>query len=426
MKTKYISLCLSLLLSLICTDSLFAQWMALPSGTNNNLLSISFLNPNYGMVGGENGTLLLTVNGGTNWTSLNPLTSASIEDVCIVNIDTFLISYNENSVTHLNITTDAGLTWNNIADDSVCYRSINSAINNAGKWFSIGNTLRSSVDHGSNWDTLFNYSCGTLDLNRIKFSGDQYMMIGGNQSGFVTYSASLIRSEDFGISFLPLDPFSFPNADYLTAFSSPFADTSFFFLNHYNGFMPGTTNSLYKAFNFHVQTTGTSYYDFSTSPVNTSLPTYMNDGHYFSSEFAIAAGNDGNVYESTDGGQNWLNTYAGIGPIRRFAIAGEQTAFAIGDSGQILKNDQLNTVNSIEKINCRIWPNPASSEVMLSGLPKNKDYSFSIYTNKMQNILSGQLARDGRVDISGLINGSYFIRIDDGESDAVFPLVIIR
>jgi photosystem II stability/assembly factor-like uncharacterized protein len=56
------------------------NWTKLSSGTSNNLMSVCFTDANTGYAVGASGTILKTVNGGTNWTLQ---TSGAIGDLLI-------------------------------------------------------------------------------------------------------------------------------------------------------------------------------------------------------------------------------------------------------------------------------------------------------------------------------------------------------
>ena len=48
-----------------------SQWLVLNSGTTEKLRDVNFLDTEYGVVAGDNATVLLTRDGGQTWTSIN-------------------------------------------------------------------------------------------------------------------------------------------------------------------------------------------------------------------------------------------------------------------------------------------------------------------------------------------------------------------
>lgn len=52
-----------------------ATWQQKPSGTTSNLTSVFFLTPDSGIVAGDNGTIILTTNGGNSWFTDNTFIS---------------------------------------------------------------------------------------------------------------------------------------------------------------------------------------------------------------------------------------------------------------------------------------------------------------------------------------------------------------
>jgi photosystem II stability/assembly factor-like uncharacterized protein len=418
MTMKNITRCLSVFSILfLITNNSYAQWVQQTTPTAQILNDIDFLTPDYGIAGGDGGTVLITSDGGQTWFQLITPFTEGINSVHIINTDTFLLGGNSMSgFPKLFITTDAGLNWNVITDSS-CFRSPDVSSKTSSRIFALGSALLSSVDLGQNWDTLANYTCNTVNIDRLSAGPGATLNAGGLVSGIATYSAMMLRSENNGLNFYPLDVFSFPNADALTAFHFPYADTGMIFMNQYAGFVPGTQNSLVKVNNFHLVTSPDSAWAFSSTIVNSTLPTYINDGYFMDLQNGFAAGQDGNLYETGDGGLNWLPGFAGTDELHRIAFSydssnGHWSAYAVGNNGLIIKKDFISSLPFVENEILKISPNPSQSFITIDGIKSGNEVSYSILNSSGQIVKSGKCENNSIIRIDGLSKGNYYFNFD--------------
>jgi len=103
MKTIFISLCLA-----IISNSIFAQWTVLNSGTTVPLYSITFTSQDTGYAVGYNGTILKTTNAGSSWSALSTGTTINIYSIYFVNSQ---IGYAVGKNSIVLKTNNAGSTW---------------------------------------------------------------------------------------------------------------------------------------------------------------------------------------------------------------------------------------------------------------------------------------------------------------------------
>jgi photosystem II stability/assembly factor-like uncharacterized protein len=411
---------LSVHLFLLCS-CVFAQpqWNQLNSGTTKNLYDVDFYNTDYGLAGGDSGTVLFTSDGGSNWYPLSVGYSGRVGAVHVVNKDTFLVSViDQNNFPHLMYTFSEGLFWQDMNTDSSCFRALDADSKPNGNWFVSGSSFVRSSNQGSVWDTLHKFTCGTTNISRISFADINTLNGGGLISGIVTYSAYMLRSEDGGINVYDCDPFSFPNSDALTAFTFPDPDTGFIFMNHYNGFSSGTQNSLVKTFGYYAAAPNppdTMFY-FSSALINSNMPGYINDGNFRNTSNGFAACADGFIYESTNGGQNWIispGSNGNTGGINRlsFPDAFHVTGYAVGDGGLILKHDFSAGINSLASRTVSIYPSPAIEKIFLSGINNPSIYSILDITGK--KIAEGILKEEKYINIHSLKSGLYILELSD-------------
>lgn len=187
----------SILLLLVITVTLVAQITVLNTGTTQGLSTVFFVNTNIGFACGENGTIIKTANGGTTWSVLNTGTTHTLnsifftdsnngyavggldmvggivlkttnggtnwtlQTVCnsVIN-DVFFTSATTGYIagaytcgTGLYKTTDAGLTWNSIANPNSSIWNIKLFFLDENNGFVAGSyeKLNKTTDAGVNW-----------------------------------------------------------------------------------------------------------------------------------------------------------------------------------------------------------------------------------------------------------------------------------
>jgi len=89
-----------------------AQWTSQQSGTINNFYSIHFIDNNNGFCVGDAGTVCKTTNGGNNWTTYTNIAWANFNYVRMFSINNIIIGSSLDS--DLLISTNGGINWTNL------------------------------------------------------------------------------------------------------------------------------------------------------------------------------------------------------------------------------------------------------------------------------------------------------------------------
>lgn len=104
-----------LLISLNCVLSGQTKWRQLDSVTSVNLTKICFVDSLNGWIGGENGTVLYTSNGGKNWENRGLVTGSRLKDVFFLNGQRGWALFDStdgiNIISLLYSTANGGLNW---------------------------------------------------------------------------------------------------------------------------------------------------------------------------------------------------------------------------------------------------------------------------------------------------------------------------
>jgi photosystem II stability/assembly factor-like uncharacterized protein len=170
--------------------SIPAQWVQLNSGVQNNLHSIDFVSANVGLVVGDSGVILKTLDGQT-WSMLNSATTNDLWSITSVTDSLFFACGANGTIVK---TEDQGLTWGVVnTNTNVLLREIRFASNGVGLCCGQNGVLLRSQDLGLTWtmDTV-QLSTNLFSISIVD-SSCIFMCGSGN-------SESVLKSTDQGLS----------------------------------------------------------------------------------------------------------------------------------------------------------------------------------------------------------------------------------
>lgn len=399
---------------------LFGQWIQLNSGTAQHLKDIHFLNPAYGVAVGDNGTVLLTLDSGQQWNAIADGLSTNFSSVLVWNVDTILIAGKDESTPTTYLTTDAGQEWT-LVDDGFEVERIGDRLLGIGY-----NTFRKSDTQGQVWEQGAGIIGNTTLPEQIKVADDQHAVVTGNVSGFFGYSFYGYRTKDQGDSWFPFYVFDLPNADAATASSYPHPDTLFVFTNEQDGFLPGPNNGLFRLTDFYFETAnGVDSWRFNASLINSQIPTYVYDAAFVDGQKGYMVGENGQIYVTTDAGQNWDSVFDSGVSLNRIYLLANQMAFIVGNEGTILKNENLTSTHYPTRlIDIVLWPNPTHGELQIKGvdLPATNMYLFDV-TGRL--IRQFNWRQSESISLDGLPQGVYELAIKLKWQQLMFKIVKI-
>lgn len=395
-----------------------AQWSRLTTGTTENLTDIHFLTTSYGIAVGESGTVLLTTDSGLHWNEIGQDLRATLRSVWVWNTDTLLVA-GKDGVNHETYwSTDSGANWQLTEEAFEISRMDN-------RLLAIGyDYFHRSDDSGLTWADGLPVIGGTTLLSQLDVADTEAAVGAGNISGFVAYSFYGYRSLDKGENWDPLYVFDLPNADAWTASSYPHRDTLFVFTNEQVNFLPGPNNSLVRLTDFYFDTTnGMNNWRFDGQVINNQMPTYAHDAAFLDALQGYMVGEDGNIYETLDGGENWTSIYEGDIPLRSIVLLDQQMGFVVGDDGLILKNENLtDTQKPSEAPLLKLWPNPSRGKLQVEGIPLAST-SMSIYDSMGRLIRHFRWQENEDISLAGLPAGVYQLSIQLERQQLSFKIV---
>lgn len=395
-----------------------AQWSRLTTGTTENLTDIHFLTTSYGAAVGESGTVLLTTDSGLHWNEVGQGLSANLRSVWVWNTDTLLVAGKDGVNHEVYLSTDSGANWQLTEEAFEVNRMDN-------RLLAIGyDYFRKSDDSGLTWTDGLPVIGGTTLLSQLEIADTATAVGAGNISGFIAYSFYAYRTVDQGENWSPLYVFDLPNADAWTASAYPHPDTLLVFMNEQVNFLPGPNNSLARLTDFYFDTTsGINSWRFDGQVINNQIPTYVHDAAFLDALQGYMVGEDGNIYETLDGGENWASIYVGDIPLRSIVLLDQQMGFVVGDNGLILKNENLtDTQKPQETPQLKLWPNPSRGKLQVEGIPLAST-SMSIYDSMGRLLRHFRWRENEDINLADLPAGVYQLSIQLERQQLSFKIV---
>jgi photosystem II stability/assembly factor-like uncharacterized protein len=433
------TLCL-LAICLMAGNSLSAQWTRIEPFTGNTLLDVAFSGSLTGVAVGENGSVYRTADGGDIWELISPEKDITFTSVAVTSETSYYVSgfktFDDGSgITKLFATTDGGLSWEVINSYDVVGEPCQVRCENGNIWFlAAWKGLQKSTDSGLTWQMVFRGGGNTVltDLETDP-ANPASVFVFGTIGGFATYSTQFRHSAGNAKWETP-DPFDFDNTSAYTAFTV-INDTVLIFRNFYDRFMPDdTSNVLSVLYDFTRDdilpggATGDTCWHFKVKTVNSDIPHYVNDCHFFSlGGLGYTVENAGGINRTLNGGTDWINEYRGIEPLNALFMVSDSVGFAVGGKGTILKRGTGSSgiENNTDKgLTVKVFPSPADNEIVIETGLSAKPATVVITDGSGRMVATFLMTGStSRVDVSTWSNGIYFVTVNQSGKTAVKRVV---
>jgi photosystem II stability/assembly factor-like uncharacterized protein len=395
-----------ILFALFMASGARAQWVPLNSGTGVSLLSVYFTDVNTGYVVGENGTILKTIDGGSNWNAQNSGTANMLNSVYFPDDS---IGYAVGDSGTILKTTDGGSNWTsqNISEIMWLYSVFFTSSDTgyiAGSFFDSSDWLGiifKTTDGGINWDTNF-----TIDgyLFSIHFPSPDTGYVLGH-----TYLVPLL---------LPITLKTVDGGENWTQFTTGcgYIPAAVYFINVDTGFIVGSYD--YPQGLFYKTLDGGVNWTLQTGDYDRVNSVYFPDSDI---GYAVGGGDNGLILKTNDGGTRWYKQDSLISyGLLSVYFPNNDTGYVVGYGGIILKttnggllvgiNEKTLTIESL-----KIYPDPSSTTITIE-MPTTpiKNTILTIYNINGQQLTERQITEQQTVvDVSGLSKGIYFVRVRD-------------
>ncbi len=337
--------------------------LSLPACANSTLIDIIFTDNNHGIAVGGNGLVLITNDGGNNWTCQ---ISNTINDLWSISFPTSNIGYAVGYRKTIIKTSDGGITWNVMNEDTtsnLLFKDVFFLTPDTG--FYVCETLYRTTNGGLLWT---NFDTQVYDPYGIYFINKDTGFVCGN------YYAEISKTFDGGLNW---------NLCYDEPINTGF--TSIQFVNDSVGFAIGGIGS---------------------EPLLSPGPTFIktNDG--------------GNTwfYDTTIFNLLYSLGYAYNSSLNSIFFINNDTGFVtIGYRGLILKTTTGGGMTNVNMINQKkerinIYPNPVNDVLYINYNQTNKSCYISITNIYGQPVLTKSLGDNNILNISFLADGIYIVQ----------------
>lgn len=414
----------TLLLLIFAITSVHAQWIEVPSGTTLDLNDVWFTDSLNGWIAADNGMALYTNDGGTSWNKvgIDTLNHYNLLSVEFKSIDTGWIVPEWGLPW---ITADAGATWKQdmAFDPWMCF-GVESSISPGAEHFLQKGCFGESgiftrTDTGLAYTFIVHpssFEYGQL-TSIVANSPTTAVAMGDNNLQYITLnrgaSWTLTSTVD---TFIDYNDVAFQDSLHGWAVTN---DTWWPLRKTDDGGMTWAIDSTWDATFFY--------------PVMHCIE--LNGPAQIFTGGSVQWGG-GIIFETGVPGwwADWY--YEGVrSPVRAIHFSAESMAFAVGDTGMIVRKDSIilnnakPTIGPGESIGLSLWPNPASEDVNITlSLPESGE------TNLRLLDINGRECRkitflatrefETKMNLTALPAGIYLLEVTHQENKVVKKLVI--
>jgi len=421
----------SILITLFFQFTIFSQegWILQNSGTDNDLWAVYFFNQDNACTVGDEGSVLISTNGGINWNDHSIMTDKSLRDVFFINQNIGWIvgediTYPYSSYRGLyGQSFDGGINWM-FQDDYWMPRSVFFVNENVG-WLAEGTNevypyynglAKKSIDGGNTWSTKLT---GTDPSSFL----DVYF-INENLGWVVGFYGEIFKTTDGGGTWLDN---SVGNETW----------RKITFLNNNFGWVLGVHKFLFSTNQGNSWTTR----DF---PSNIGLRSayFINENIGWSVTGNIGIGE---IWVTTDGGINWSNQFNSSQYLNSVYFVDQNTGWVVGGNGTILKttnggvtfvDDGIETPKEFSLH--QNYPNPFNPTTTITyQIPERGFVTLKVYDALGEEVstLINEEKLAGRyevqftshsVEVRNLTSGIYFYQLKADEYSKTKKMILLR
>lgn len=382
-------------LLVLCTSVGYTQWTAVPTGTTEDLTTISFANSTIGLSAGKlaasgHSIIIRTTDGGTTWTTNQAVLSGVVRDIAMHSGGNAVIVGDSGRIY---TSSDYGDTWANQTAFTTTHLTATQFINsNVVLCGDAEGNLYASNDGGINWtarDTAFDVA-----INQLHYQNNLLWLSG--EGGILASSA------DTGNSW--------------QVYTQP-----------YFGFFSGNGIAVFDTVGYAVSDYGFAVkYSPTSGWSSLTIPTANTLNSVASSNLlsAVIIGDNGFIYRTEDG-NNWIdetysNTTINLADVTYVDAA---TAVICGTDGTVLKStNDISGISDDNTVTTRLYPNPATNGITLQSNQNMKQvFIFDVYGKLVAS--ESILQETAYINVEHLHAGMYLLRIETESGNSVMPFI---
>jgi photosystem II stability/assembly factor-like uncharacterized protein len=401
------------LVTLFSVNGAIAQWVQQNSGTTNTLNSVYFTEVNTGYAVGDSGTILKTMDGGSNWQLQNSGVSSSLNSVYFYDSNT---GYTVGDSGTILKTTNGGILWTNQFTDIL--KGMNSIyFTNIDTGYIVGDQddtcyILKTINGGNLWSIIYTYCPQQYNyhtLNSVHFPETNTGYCVGTYSNGLWTSGHVLKTTNGG-------------ADWTVQLVGGVLK-SVYFLNPDTGYVVGHISGIKSGPESIARTTdgGLNWHGCDTVWY---YPFHFNSVYFTDANTGYSVGSDNwsnsAIIKTLNGGIDWtiydslIANYLGV--LMSVHFPAKDTGYIVGRGGAILKTtngggglgiDDHYQATSILTLS----PNPASTNITIETPTKG-----FIYINNLsgQQLLQQEIIEaKTTIDVRAMSSGVYSIKLVD-------------
>lgn len=304
---------LTVIIFLFFIKSVNSQWLPQNSGTSQRLLTVFFLNENYGWAGGNEGCIIKTTDGGLNWTYYSLGTKFTVHSIYFV--DSLkgwaaIYTFNPQTAGYIIATTDGGSNWyyqhytNNISLHRIQFID-----ENLGWAVGSNGIFLRTLNGGAAWQEYFISDQWTW---AVYFINQNFGWCGDGTSGYIK------KSTDGGLTW----------QFYYAQSNARIFDIHF--INNSTGWAAGEYGQILRTDNGGL----------TWQPQSSSTSQQLRDIDFIDENNGWAVGLNGAIVHTTNGGTNWFAQSPGISNnLFGLSMFNNTIGWVAGDQGIVLFTD---------------------------------------------------------------------------------------
>lgn len=394
MKKIFYNFSILLFITLFYSNTTFSQWTIQNLPTSSKLEALYFINSNVGFTaGGFVSQMYKTIDGGQSWT---PVGNYPARDIWFADASNGYASSSTGSANgSMKKTTNGGNTWTGITP--LNSSSMSGVFTTSPTTAYFLNTEDKVIKTTNSGGTLTSYLIPLPNANMNSLT-DIYFT--DANTGYVCATGGYIfKTTNAGTTWNILT----------TNITSSL--NSINFINSSVGYAAGAGGKVIK-----TNDGGNTWTDKS---INTTY--IINAIKFYDENNGLAVCMSGKIYRTDNGGNSWVEEVSGTtNNLYNVFYLSSSAAVIVGDTGIVLTNNNLVTVNNFTKTNkFKLYPNPAKDKITISNNETAKESNVSIFDIRGMQITYNKFNNQNiiNIDVSTLKKGVYLINI---QTDKVF------
>lgn len=411
----------TIIVYLLLSTSIFAQWQALTSNTTNALHGIHFPTKDYGYAVGTLGKVVRTSNGGATWFNMPTGVTDNFNSVYFTSDLTGYVAGENGRIIK---TTNGGASWTMLTTGTTgSLQSIIFPVLNTGYAVGTGGIIIKTTNAGVDWTSSSAYHMGATDFNGVYFINNNT----GWVCGFESY-AKIRKTTDGGSSWTISAITTVTNA----LNSIRFKDANTGIAVGDGGVIVRTTNG---GTNWSAVSSGLIFI-LRAVDCGSAAPLFISYNWYITGDL-------GKILKSTDNGATWAQLTSGTAAsLYSVSCNSRDTVYTSGFGGAILRtyNGGGSFVGNINNENVPVeyslsqnYPNPFNPATVIKfSLPQSGNVVISVSDvtgREVAQLLHQKMdagSHEVRFDGSNLSSGIYFYRMTAPGFTTVKKMIMIK